>query len=60
MNGDGEITKRREFSITLDDTPLILIDGKKVTEDTWKEEFDWIMDLYHTREKPMTLEDLSK
>lgn len=60
INEDGDVTERREFSITLDDKPLILIDGKEVTEDTWKEEFDWIMDLYHTRVKPMTLENLSK
>lgn len=60
LDETGKITNCREFTITLDDKPLIMIDGEEVTEDTWKEEFDWIMDLYHTREKLMTLEDLSK
>lgn len=53
-----KVKESRRFAITLTEDPLIEIDGDRVTEDTWKEEFDWIMDRYHTRPQMMTLEDL--
>lgn len=58
---NGSLTEFKEFAITLTTgEPVIQIDGKDVTEDTWKKEFDWIMDLYHTRPVMMTFEDLTK
>lgn len=56
----GGLTESRQFAITLTETPVITIDGEPVTEDTWKEEFDWIMDLYHTRPEIITFEELLK
>lgn len=57
---EGVLTETKKFSIALSEEPVIRIDDKNVTEERWKEEFDWIMDLYHTRPAMMTMEELLK
>lgn len=55
---EGVLTETKKFSVTLAEDAVIRIDDEEVTEEQWKEEFDWIMDLYHTRPAMMTMEEL--
>lgn len=55
---EGTLTESKKFAITLAEDAVIRIDDEDVTEERWKEEFDWIMDLYHTRPAMLTLEEL--